>query len=48
MVMWATAKHFPHNRSGIENPEDYMWVELDGVYYPFDEGEATGLDIEED
>jgi len=34
MTTWSIAKNKPHDASGITNPNDYLWHQIKGIYYP--------------
>jgi len=31
---WFVAKSNNHDASGVENPENWLWERIDGVFYP--------------
>jgi len=33
-IAWNIARNFVHDASGIEHPENYVWVKINGIYYP--------------
>ena len=34
---WSVVKLNVHDLSGIENPENWLWERVDGVFYPVEE-----------
>lgn len=34
LVSWDIAQQNIHDASGIDNPQDWLWSKLVGVYYP--------------
>lgn len=37
---WQKIKHNVHDVSGIENPNEWLWKENDGVFYPVEKIEC--------
>jgi hypothetical protein len=36
LYTWSQIKNKIHDASGIENPEDYLWGIIGGIYYPIE------------
>lgn len=36
-VTWDVAKGHAHDASGIDNPQDWIWLKLFGIYYPYEQ-----------
>jgi hypothetical protein len=34
MVTFNFAKNFPHDASGVDNPNDWVWKNKNGIWYP--------------
>jgi hypothetical protein len=44
---WNVAKNNVHDLSGIENPEQWKWERIDGVFYPAEKIEVAVENEEE-
>ena len=44
---WLVAKSNPHDTSGVENPENWLWERIDGVFYPAEKIEVKEESEEE-
>ena len=45
LVKWNEAKESVHDASGIEEPEDYLWKEISGVYYPVHSKKGSAIEV---
>lgn len=44
---WFVAKSNNHDTSGVENPEQWLWERIDGVFYPAEKIEVHEPTAEE-